>query len=310
MSDLSIAVVGCGALGQVHLTVWMNLIGVRVRAVIDKNASLAVQTVTPYVGIPVFPDLQTALASEGFDLVDVCLPPNEQQPIIEMALNAGCHVLCEKPITYTSATARPLLELANQRERLLIPGFVHRFYAPLLHLKECIDNDDIGRPTMFRCRFSGHWEEAGADRMGDILTETATNGIDLFRYLCGEVASSHGYTRKIDVNIGIPDTALITLEGVGGALGVVEACWTSPGGHNRVEVYGSAGAAIVDYDSETLRILTAEHPIWQTRYEAGPNRYERLLSHCTDALRGLQEPIVCALDALRALEICESVSKA
>lgn len=310
MSDLSIALIGCGALGQVHLTVWMNLIGVRVRAVIDKNASLAVQTVAPYVGIPVFPDLQTALENGAFDLVDICLPPQEQAPVIEEALLAGCNVMCDKPITYTANTAYPLVQLANQRERHLLPGFAHRFYAPLLHLKECIDNDDIGRPTMFRCRFSGHWEEASADRTGDILTETATNGIDLFRYLCGEVASSHGYTRKIDVNLGVPDTALVTLESVTGTLGVVEACWTSPGGHNRVEVYGSAGAAIVDYDSETLRILTAEHPVWQTRYESGPNRYERLLSHCTDVVRGLQEPTLTAQDALRVLEICGSISKA
>lgn len=309
MSDISIAVVGCGALGQVHFTVWMNLIGVRVRAVIDANASLAVQTVAPYVGIPVFPDLQTALQSERFDLVDVCLPPNEQYEAAEMALNAGCNVLCEKPITYASATTRRLVELAEKQERLLIPGFAHRFYAPLIHLKECIDNDDIGRPTMFRCRFSGHWEAASAERTGDILVETAINGVDLFRYLCGEVASSHGYTRKIDVNLGVADAAIITMEGAAGTLGVAEACWTSPGGHNRVEVYGSAGAAIVDYDSETLRLFAAEHPVWQTRSETGPNRYERLLSHCADALRGLQEPVVCAADALRALEICESLGK-
>lgn len=283
------------------------MIGVRVRAVIDTDGLLAAQAVGQYVGIAAFPRLQDALASESFDIVDVCLPPHQQAEAVELALKAGANVLCEKPLTTDSKTAEQLTLLANDRERLLMTGFVHRFHPPVLFLKELVDNDDLGTLVQFRCRFSGLWSEAEAQRTGDILTETAAHGVDLFRYLCGEVKAVVGKIRQVQPTLSVPDTAIVLLEAEQGAWGTVEASWSSPGGHNRIEVYGTAGACIVDYETETLRYLTADHPLWQGRDERGPNRYERMLSHVADAVRGLQPPQISGEDGARVLSLCETI---
>jgi predicted dehydrogenase len=305
MPDLNVALVGCGALGDVHLTCWMNMIGVRVRAVIDTDAAIAARTAGQYAGVAAFAKLSDALSQGAFDIADICLPPAQQADAVEQALRAGANVLCEKPLGESSERARRLIALANDRERLLMTGFVHRFHPPILFLRELIENDDIGRPTLFRCRFSGLWSEAEAQRAGDILSETATHGIDLFRWLCGEVVSVQSRVKRVSLGIAVPDTAALLLESDRGAIGVVEASWSAPGGHNRIEIYGTAGACIYDYESEALRYLTPDSPVWQNRHETGPNRYERLLSHCADAARGLQSPVLSGNDGLRALEICE-----
>lgn len=283
------------------------MVGVRVRAVIDSDAALAAQTAGQYVAVAAFPHLKDALATEAFDVVDICLPPNQQAEAVELALKAGANVLCEKPLTTDSKTAQRLTALADERERLLMTGFVHRFHPPVLFLQELVENDDLGTITQFRCRFSGLWSEAETERTGDILSETATHGIDLFRALCGEVKEVYGKIKRVQPTTSVPDTALILLESERGNWGTVEAAWSSPGGHNRIEVYGTAGACIVDYETETLRYMTADHPLWQVRDERGPNRYERMLSHVADAVRGLQPPQISGTDGVRALALCETV---
>jgi predicted dehydrogenase len=283
------------------------MVGVRVNAIVEGNTALAAQIAGQYVGIAAFPSMEDALQGETYDIVDVCLPPHQQAPVLELALKSGAHVICEKPLCTTSQEAHRLVSLADLRERLLFPGFVHRFHPPNLFLQDLIENDDLGTITQFRCRFSGLWEDAEALRTGDILTETAVIGVDLFRALCGEVVEIQGHTRRVQPLIAVPDTATLFLTSERGTMGTVEASWSSPGGHNRIEVYGTAGACIVDYETEALRYLTADQPIWQHRHEQGPNRYERFLSHVADAVRGLQPPALCGTDGARALEICEAI---
>jgi predicted dehydrogenase len=283
------------------------MIGVRVRAVVDANPLLAAQTAKPHIGLAAFSTLKDALQAESFDIVDICLPPHQQGAAVEAALRAGSHVLCEKPLGSSCAEARSLIALAHDRERLLMTGFAHRFHPPLLLMKEMLDNDDFGTPLQFHCRFSGFWAESETERTDDVLIETATHGVDLFRYFCGEATFATGKAKRTNPNSSVPDTATLLLESERGTLGVVEASWNAPGGHNRVEIYGTAGACILDYQEETLRYMTAEQPVWQSRWETGPNRYERLLAHVADAVRGLQSPLTTGEDGLRARELCETV---
>ena len=145
---------------------------------------------------------------------------------------------------------------------------------------------------MFRCRFSGYWADAEAERDSDALFDTASNGIDLFRAFCGEVTEVTGHVARISPNLTVADTVALLLKSETGAMGVVEACWSSPGGRTVVEIYGTAGACVVDYDTGFLHFQTADQPVWESREEGGPNRFERLTAHVADAVRGLQAPVV------------------
>ena len=309
MAELSVAVVGLGSMGQVHLQCWANLTGVKVAAVVDSDGVLAARTVMQNEGTAAFVTLKESLGMGPFDIVDVCVPVEERYAAAEMALRNGCHVLSERPIAANAAQAYALAQLAEERERLLMPGFVQRFHPPLLFVRELLDNDDLGLPTMFRCRFSGYWAEAEAERESDVLYDTAGSGIDLFRAFCGEVTDITGHLATVAPNLSVPDTAALLLKSERGAIGVVEASWSSPGGRTVVEIYGTAGAAVVDYDLGTLRYQTADHPLWQSREEGGPNRYERAIAHFADAVRGLQTLVVTGADGARAVELCEFVAR-
>lgn len=310
MSELNVAVIGCGAVGGVHLQCWKNLSGVRIAAVCDSNGGVAAQTASEYAGSAAFQDTRALLKSQTFDVVDVCVPAAVQYDVARSALNAGANVLCESPFTLSGDLADTLLRLAEARERILAPAFCHRFHPPVLFAREMIENDELGKPTMFRCRFSGYWEEAASDRSGmDVgaLRSTAIHAIDLFRYLCGNVRSVSGKLATTNLDLLVEDTVAILLESDSGALGVVEASWTSPGGRNVLEVYGSAGSCVVDYDTGTLRYLTADQPIWRHRDEGGPNRFERTIANFADVVRGLQPALTTAADGAAAAALCDAV---
>jgi len=89
-----------------------------------------------------------------------------------------------------------------------------------------------------------------------------------------------------------------------GALGVVEVSWSLPGNRSIIEIYGTAGACIIDYDSDMVRYQTSDDLFWRTHEEGGANRFEREVGHFADAVRGIQSLVVNGYDGARAVELC------
>jgi UDP-N-acetylglucosamine 3-dehydrogenase len=311
MPDLSIAVVGCGPTGNIHLAAWAAQFGVRLAAVCDLDPERLTETAGRVPGSAAFVDYRDLLQSEAFDIVDICTPAETHAEIASLALRSGAHVICEKPLTVDPPAAYALVRLADERERLLMPAFCHRFHPPVLFAKELVDNDDIGRPVQFRCRFSGLWNDAPqvvpADGAIGAILDTAIHGVDLFRHFCGEVRTIDGKFRTVNPDLPVEDTAVLLMESETGAFGTVEVSWSLPGSRSVVEIYGTAGACIVDYDTETVRFQTADSPFWRTHEEGGANRFEREVGQFADAVRGVQPLLVTAFDGARAVELCASV---
>lgn len=308
MAELTVGVVGCGGTGNVHLGCWANVSGARIVAVCDRNGSRAAQTAAQYEGAAAFTSVKDLLSAQTVDVVDVCTPAIFQYDAARAALHAGAHVLCETPFTGSPEEADALSQLASERERLLMPAFCHRFHPPLLFAKELLDNDDIGSPTMFRSRFSGVWNDAPVsteDGRGALML-TGIHSVDLFRWFCGEVVSVSGKVLTANRNLKVDDTAALLLEGKR-AVGVVETSWSTPGGRNDVEIYGTAGACLADYEEGIARYLTADHPVWRRHDASGLNRFERMISHFADVVRGLQTQVLTAEDGVRAVALCDEV---
>jgi len=310
MPELTIAVIGCGRAGRIHLQTWAKLVGARVAVVCDKEGVAAARAAALAGGAFAFVDAADALAVGPFDIVDVCTPPDQQFAVAQAALQAGAHVICESPFTASAREAEALVALAAERERLLMPAFCHRFHPPALFARDLVDNDDIGRPTLFRCLFSdyrpGSSEEGTEAPPVGALMETAIHGVDLFRAFCGEVISVSGKILWAHPDSPVEDTVALALQS-DRALGTVSASWNTPGGRNLVEIYGTAGACVLDYDAGTTRAFTADQPVWRQQEEGGSDCYERELAHFADAVRGLQPLEVTGEDGARAVALCEEV---
>ncbi len=311
MSELTVALIGCEGLGRLHLNAWKPQSGVRIAAICDTQGGRVAEVARAIEGVAAFTDYRDALNSEQFDIVDVCLPLEDRASVIEYALKSGANVISETPLSLSLQETERLNALAIARERLLMPCLVHRFHPPALFLKELMENDDIGTPVSFRCRFSDtrlffgalNSETFDQETLGVGLT-TALHGIDLFRFLIGEVEEIVGMSRTLTPGLGAEDSAVMLLRGVRGTLGVVEAYQNLPGSRNLLEIYGTVGAALLDYDTNLVRFNTLDQPVWNTQDVSGINSFEGALAHFADSLRGLQTLSVTGDDAVRAQSLC------
>jgi predicted dehydrogenase len=313
MNELTVAVIGCRGVGRLHLNAWALQSGVRVAAVCDEDTLAAARAAMSASGSAAFSDVRSLLGSDKYDIVDVCAPLEERAAAVTAALRAGANVVCETPIATTAAEAAVLVSVASERERLLMPAYIHRFHPPVLFARELLDNDDLGRPVSFRCRLSDGRDFLSAasssaePALNGVARETGQHAIDLFRALFGETTRAVGLGATVTPGLAVEDAAAIVLRSERDVLGVVEVSQKLPGSRNVVEIYGTVGACLVDYDGGTVRYCSADYPIWQTHDVSGLNGLESALAHFADAVRGLQPLAVSGKDAVRALELIEGL---
>lgn len=119
-----IGVVGVGALGRHHARVWASLPGARLVGVQDKDAARAAEVATAH-GCRRYPDTGSLLAE--VDAVSIAAPTADHHVLARQALEAGRHVLVEKPMTVSLAEADELIELARTRGLVLQVGHIERF---------------------------------------------------------------------------------------------------------------------------------------------------------------------------------------
>ena len=306
MSDLKIAVIGCGGIGAVHVKSWAKVEGAQVVAACDADLARAEATgATPY------DNAEALLAAGGFDAVDICTPPHLHASIAVAALRRGIPVLCEKPLARNPGEAREIVDAAKSSGTLLMTAFCHRFEPGIEFVKALIRPDGIGNVLMFRNRFGTRfkgveerWFSKGAISGGGTLMDTSVHSVDLFRYLVGEVVAVSGAIDTFNPALeGVEDSAAILLQTAEGSIGTIEASWMTPWSSNVVELYGENGAAVVDYDTGETRYRLQGDDAW-TKAELAPgDRFVEELKHFAALLRGEAAPRVTGEDGLRAVEI-------
>lgn len=142
---MNVAVVGAGHAGKVHLTALREMRNVAVKAVCDVNPSITKRVAARWKIKP-YTDITNMLDNEDLDMVAICTPPNTHCSISLKAINAGVHVLVEKPLTDNSKDAKLILEaLSGKREVKL--GVVHNllFSKAVSKGKKLFEKGSIGR---------------------------------------------------------------------------------------------------------------------------------------------------------------------
>jgi len=173
---LNVAIVGCGAVAQKrHIPGFMRL-GSKVQlAVCDKNIKLTEQAarqcgiIKPSVYGAIYTDVEKMLKLRNemlthgengkIDVVDVCTPPQIHALIAVKALEAGCHVLMEKPMALTVVDCDRMIDAARMNNRKLCVVHNVLFHPPLVRAKELVKNGKIGTVTGMRIFLSDPKDE-------------------------------------------------------------------------------------------------------------------------------------------------------
>jgi 1,5-anhydro-D-fructose reductase (1,5-anhydro-D-mannitol-forming) len=215
---------------------------------IDRARSFAAE-----VGAPLATDdFSTLLAAEDVQAVWVASPSYKHYEQGQAALNAGKHVLMEKPLALTPAEAWQLVALAEVKGVVLATGYQARYVPAHLRMKELLDEGAIGTAVMARSYYGLHrtspphgWRLNREQARWGALADIGTHHLDLLRMFMGEVESVYGFAARRTA-LATDDAATAVLSFADGALGVLAASTVVGRPATMVELLGTAGALVAE----------------------------------------------------------------
>ncbi|HEU5205293.1 MAG TPA: Gfo/Idh/MocA family oxidoreductase [Candidatus Limnocylindrales bacterium] len=292
IADVGAAVIGTGFIGTVHVE-QLRRIGVRVRGVLGSTPERG-EARADALGVDrAYASLEALLDDGSVDVVHVTSPNHLHVPQARQILEAGRHVVCEKPLAMAAADSAGLVELAERSGLVNAVNFNIRFYPLHQHVRELVASGALGDVRFVTGHYFQDWlllqtdwnwrlepDKGGSLRaVGDI----GSHWLDLMTFLTGaqvtavmadlttfipqraqprgpvETFSTERSTDTVEREMATEDTASIMLRFANGARGAVSVSQISPGRKNslRWEIDGSAGAAA--WDSETPDHLWLGH---------------------------------------------------
>lgn len=272
---IKIGVIGCGKIAQVrHLPEYADNTACRIAAVYDVNQQRAQQVALSY-NAKACASYEEILEDKEIAAVSVCAANAVHAEITIASLNAGKHVLCEKPMATTLQECEAMAAAAKKSGKFLMIGHNQRLAQAHAAARRLIEQGEIGRILTFRTTF-GHggpetwsvdpgksvWffdkKQAGMGAMADL----GIHKTDLIQFLTGQrVVEVTAYMGTLDKRmpdgepISVDDNAICIYRMDAGAVGTMAASWTFYGPEdNSTILYGTEGVMRI-YDDPEFSVI-------------------------------------------------------
>ena len=226
---MRVAIVGFGFSAEKgHLPAYRARNDINVTAVVDPVTARRASALRQYSDIRVYETFNDLLEeySDEIDIIDICLPNALHLENVKQALAADKHVLCEKPLVLNKAEYNQLVEIANQRQRILYPCHNYKFAPSIVHAAYLINSGEIGKPLFASFNIFGagfqvgvphwkpDWRKDKALAGGGIMIDHGLDAISVAQTLFG--GSPHrisAHTRSLnEADNQLEDLAVFCLD--------------------------------------------------------------------------------------------------
>jgi predicted dehydrogenase len=282
-----------------HAPGFAKVAGVKITALCDpvpENAAKVQAAHAPEARV--FADWQELLKSGLIDAVSVATPVYLHAPMTVAALEAGCHVLCEKPMAMSSAEANGMLAAARQAGKVLQLNLSRRYDPFYQTIAQLINDGRIGELRHIRAirmhtgapdqgwSPTGKWfvsKKHGGGIVGDIGVHVG----DMMTWYFGAVESISAITATRRSDIDVEDNAIALFRFRSGATGLLELSWTSAVNRMCFEIHGTDGVLLGAAQGDGLQIL---------RKQGAPEQIPP-----AQYLPGVKNSFQCFADAIRGI---------
>ena len=335
MSKSRIALIGAGVIGKRHLLAIGSIDEIELVAIADPFPEAGL--VAKEYSVPFFSDGREMLSQCKPDGVIVATPTEHHLAPTLASLDAGAHVLVEKPIMATLDEAEQVIARSQQTKRHVLVGHQRRYYAQVDRAREIIADGTLGRLvavsgqwTMRKHNsyYDSDWRKAW--QAGPVLTNLI-HEIDSLRYICGDIESIMAETSNLVQGFEKEDAAAILIKFVSGALGCfvlsdqAHSPWSwecatgenaafPKSAQNAVRFVGTDGA--LDFPNLELWHAAGEIPEWRNALTRKvidnplEDAYIAQLRHFANVIQGEEEPKISAADAAATLQATVAVFEA
>ncbi|MFC9596358.1 inositol 2-dehydrogenase [Peribacillus butanolivorans] len=265
---LTVGIIGAGRIGRLHVDNLKVIQQIRIKSVSD----VAIEHLEEWAiekRIEVLTtDYLELLSDPEIQAVFICSPTNTHANIIKEAAEAGKHIFCEKPISFSVEDTEEALTAVKSAGVKLQVGFNRRFDPNFRKIRNLVQEGEIGIPHILRIT-SRDPQPPSADYIkssGGLFMDMTIHDFDMARYVMGSEVVEVFANGAVLVDPAIEeagdiDTAIITLKFANGALGIIDNSRRAVYGYDqRLEIFGDKGTAQVDNNrATTVEVSTNDH---------------------------------------------------
>ena len=317
-----VAIIGAG-IGAEHLRAYLTLRDrFEVLCLCDLDEARAKQVASPY-GIACDTDFANILSDPNLDIVDVCLPPHLHLDASLAALEAGKHVICEKPLVTSLAAAERLAVKSAETGRQVFPVFQYRYGLGSAQLLKLIELGIAGKCyagslethwNRDEAYYAVDWRGTWAGEQGGALLGHAIHIHDLVSAFLGPIAGLHAETATRVNDIETEDCAALTLRMKSGALVTSSVTLGAATDSSRLRLMFEGFTVESDHapyaPAAKAWTFQARSPIRQTQIDdafatvtAPPAGFPGFLTEVANAIDGKPSQAVTLPDGRRSVEL-------
>jgi predicted dehydrogenase len=250
--DISLAVVGVGYWGPNLVRCAFENDGCTVKTICDPDLDALSKLTRRFPGVEVTQDLERMLGDGEIEGVMIATPVTTHYDLVKRCLLAGKNVMVEKPLAATGEECRELIELAGERDLVLMPGHTFIYSPPVNKVKQLLDDGELGEiyfGTSSRVNLGIHQSDVS------VIRDLAPHDFSIFLHWLGrpEFVRAIGRASIIPGNL---DVAFVDLGYPDGALFHIELSWLAPTKLRRTVLVGTERMVVYeDTSAEQVRIF-------------------------------------------------------
>lgn len=304
-------VIGCGNIGVKRINAIQNIPEIEIAGLVEVNPQQKQYLQNNYK-YPVSDNYQKYLTDNSIDAFIVSATTHPSLKIIEDALKAGKHVLCEKPLGDEISQTEKITNLANDKSLVLHIGFNIRYDEGLQKAKLLIDECKIGKPYFFKCTYVNGSVITNNNKVGALL-DMGIHNLYLAKMFMGDIKTIASAIQRFEYEVKDRDDNGFVLLQSNSMVGSIHFSLVRWRNDFNLEVTGSEGSVIVEsltkWGTQTTihheRIYPSGVPK-ETKYEfVGDNTWE---AECRDFYkRVLNNDLSKNNEALEAMEIAKII---
>ena len=328
--EYGFGIIGCGVISNWHVQAVMASNGGYMVGAVDVKPEYSEAFCKKY-NIRQFMSVEEMLACPEVDVVCVCTPSGFHARYALMAIEAGKHTLCEKPLALTVEDCDKIIETRDNKHVRAGVVSQSRFRETTKKMKQIVAEGKLGRVVTadlfmkyYRSqeyydssKWRGTWELDG----GGALMNQGIHGVDAILNIMGPVKTVYGMARTLARNIEVEDTAAAVLEFANGALGLVQGTTSVHPGYPRlIEISGTHGTVACTENTFTKWDIYGEKvpddiPFGDELEMAGANDPKNIdneghLTQINDFIEAIREdrrPTVDLREGRRAIELITAI---
>ena len=327
---LKIGIIGCGKIAEVrHAPEYAENPHVELVAFCDTDDDRA-QALADTYGGRAYPGVAELLDS-GVDAVSVCVANHLHAEVTIQALEAGKHVLCEKPMSTSAAESQAMLEAAERSGKQLMVGLNQRYAKAHVEAKAILDSGRLGEVLAFRTAFchpgpegwTGRKDSWFVDRRAasfGVMADLGVHKTDLIHYLTGQrivrttaVLATLDKTLPDGSPIGVEDNAMAIYTLESGAVGGLHVSWTNYGAEvNATQIYCTKGVLRLYDDPEFSLVVETPDGVERSALDrltsnkaqtSGGRTSTGVIDAFVDSIRTGVPPVASGTSAAHAMDV-------